>query len=109
MRRPGQIRPRANYLKVIGDFCRWNDHIVFGCDDTARNEFLNTRKAKGEISAPQSQSNLWFVDPAQLDDLGPVKESMVSLFGKIPILISVHETGINTFDFLFLAEINLTI
>ena len=57
------IRPRSNYLKVIGDFCRWNDKIVFGCDDTARNEFLNKRKAKGEIAAPQSQSNLWFVDP----------------------------------------------
>ncbi len=66
------IRPRANYLKVIGDFCRWNDRLVFGCDDTARNEFLNKRKAKGEIAAPQSQSNLWFVEPAQLDDLGPV-------------------------------------
>ena len=66
------IRPRSNYLKVIGDFCRWNDRIVFGCDDTARNEFLNQRKAKGAIAQPQSQSNLWFVQPAQLDQLGPV-------------------------------------
>jgi hypothetical protein len=66
------IRPRSNYLKVIGDFCRWNDHVVFGCDDTARSEFLNKRKAKGEIPAPQSQSNLWFVKPDQLDHLGPV-------------------------------------
>ena len=66
------IRPRSNYLKVIGDFCRWQDKVVFGCDDTARNEFLNKRKAKGDIAAPQSQSNLWFVDPAQLDQLGPV-------------------------------------
>ncbi len=67
----GGIRPRSNYLKVIGDFCRWSDRIVFGCDDTAKNEFLNKRKAKGEIAAPQSQSNLWFVDPDQLDHLGP--------------------------------------
>ncbi len=66
------IRPRSNYLKVIGDFARWNDRIVFGCDDTAKNEFLNKRKAKGEIAAPQSQSNLWFADPDQLDRIGPV-------------------------------------
>jgi len=66
------ITPRSNYLKVIGDFCRWNDRVVFGCDDTAKNEFLNKRKAKGEIAAPQSQSNLWFVQAEQLDAFGPV-------------------------------------
>jgi hypothetical protein len=70
----GGIRPRSNYLKVIGDFCRWNDRIVFGCDDTAKSEFLNKRKLKGEIAGPgQSQSNLWFVDDdSTLDRLGPV-------------------------------------
>ncbi len=66
------ISPRSTYLKVIGDFCRWTDRIVLGCDDTAQNEFLNKRRAKGEIAAPQSQSNLWFIEPAKLDDLGPV-------------------------------------
>lgn len=66
------ISPRSNYLKVIGDFCQWNGRIVFGCDDTAKNEFLNKRKAKGEIAAPQSQSNLWFVEAEKLDHLGPV-------------------------------------
>lgn len=65
------ISPRSNYLKVIGDFCRWGDKVVLGCDDTAKNEFLNTRKAKGHIAAPQSQSNLWFVSPETLDQLGP--------------------------------------
>lgn len=65
------IAPRSTYLKVIGDFCRWNDRLVFGCDDTAQNEFLNKRKAKGQIAAPQSQSNLWFMQPEQLDKLGP--------------------------------------
>lgn len=65
------IAPRSTYLKVIGDFCRWNDRLVFGCDDTAQNEFLNKRKAKGQIAAPQSQSNLWFMQPEQLDQLGP--------------------------------------
>ncbi|MGE0761012.1 MAG: hypothetical protein AB7O38_28630, partial [Pirellulaceae bacterium] len=66
------IEPRSSYLKVIGDFARWQDHIVFGCDDTARNEFLNKRQAKGTIAAPQSQSNLWFTSPDRLDQLGPV-------------------------------------
>lgn len=67
------IRPRSNYLKVIGDFCRWEDRVVFGCDDTAKSEFLNKRKLKGEIAGPgQSQSNLWFVEEEQIDKLGPV-------------------------------------
>lgn len=76
-RKSSGIAPRSNYLKVIGDFARWSiaegeDRIVFGCDDTAKNEFLNKRSAKGKIAAPQSQSNLWFVEPKQLDHLGPV-------------------------------------
>jgi hypothetical protein len=67
------IAPRSNYLKVIGDFTRWGDRIVLGCDDTAKSEFLNKRHAKGKLAAPgQSQSNLWFIEPAQLDRLGPV-------------------------------------
>ncbi|MCU0717823.1 MAG: hypothetical protein MUD03_17015 [Pirellula sp.] len=65
------ISPRSRYLKVVGDFCRWQDRIVLGTDDTAKSEFLNKRKAKGEIAAPQSQSNLWFLRPEQLDQLGP--------------------------------------
>ncbi|QUE53273.1 hypothetical protein KBB96_03765 [Luteolibacter ambystomatis] len=66
------IKPLSNYLKVIGDFARWKDKVVFGCDDTAKAEFLNKNKAKGVIAAPQSQSNLWFVDPEKLADIGPV-------------------------------------
>ena len=66
------IRPRSTYLKVIGDFCRWQDRVVFGCDDTAQSEFISKRKVKGKIAAPQSHSNLWFVQPEQLDKLGPV-------------------------------------
>jgi hypothetical protein len=65
------ITPRSTYLKVIGDFARWQGRIVLGCDDTANKEFLNTRKIKGEIAEPQSQSNLWFIQPEQLDQLGP--------------------------------------
>lgn len=65
------IAPRSNYLKVIGDFCKWNGKVVLGCDDSAKAEFLNTRSFKAKHAAPkQSNSNLWFVDPAQLDQLG---------------------------------------
>jgi hypothetical protein len=70
------IRPKSSYLKVIGDFCRWNDRIVLGCDDSAKSEFLNKRRSKGEIAGPgQSHSNLWFVAPEQLDRLGPTTAS----------------------------------
>jgi hypothetical protein len=68
----GGIRPLSAYLKVIGDFSRWNDLLVFGCDDSAQKEFLNKRKAKGDIEGPgQSNSNLWFTDLAQPAKLGP--------------------------------------
>lgn len=70
------IRPRSAYLKVIGDFTRWNDQLVFGCDDAAQREFLNKRKAKGDIEGPgQSNSNLWFTPVNQPDLLGPVTAS----------------------------------
>jgi hypothetical protein len=66
------IAPRSTYLKVIGDFCRWNDRLVFGCDDTAQSEFLNKDRLKGNLAGPgKSQSNLWFVEPPQLDNFGP--------------------------------------
>lgn len=66
------IRPRSSYLKVIGDFTRWNDELVFGCDDSAQKEFLNKRKAKGNIEGPgQSNSNLWFTSLTKPDELGP--------------------------------------
>jgi hypothetical protein len=66
------IRPRSSYLKVIGDFARWNNSLVFGCDDAAKSEFLNKRKVKGNIQGPgQSNSNLWFTSPDMPDKLGP--------------------------------------
>lgn len=66
------IRPRSSYLKVIGDFTRWNGRLVFGCDDSAQNEFLNKRKVKGSIGgAGQSNSNLWFTSLDKIDNLGP--------------------------------------
>jgi hypothetical protein len=66
------LRPRSAYLKVIGDFTRWNEQLVFGCDDSAQREFLNKRKAKGGIEGPgQSNSNLWFTPLNLPDQLGP--------------------------------------
>ena len=66
------LTPRSTYLKVIGDFCQWQDRLVFGCDDTAQSEFLNKDRLKGDLAGPgKSQSNLWFVEPPRLDALGP--------------------------------------
>ncbi len=66
------IMPRSSYLKVLGDFTRWHNKLVFGADDTAKREFLNKRKAKGNIKGPgQSNSNLWFADLDVPDNLGP--------------------------------------
>lgn len=66
------IRPRSTYLKVIGDFCRWNDRLVFGCDDTAKSAFLNSKAGKDVLGTPgQSNSNLWFTATDMPDRLGP--------------------------------------
>ncbi|MBN1417271.1 MAG: DUF4838 domain-containing protein [Planctomycetes bacterium] len=56
------LRPRSAYLRIIADFCAWNDRVVFACDDTS---------TFGNPLAGRSQSNLWFVAPGRLDDLGP--------------------------------------
>lgn len=66
------IRPRSAYLKVIGDFTRWRDQLVFGTDDSAQKEFLNVRNVKGDIGGHgQSNSNLWFGNMDLPDNLGP--------------------------------------
>jgi len=66
------IRPKSAYLKVVGDFTRWQNQLVFGGDDSAQKEFLNKRKAKGAIEGPgQSNSNLWFTSLEKPDQLGP--------------------------------------
>lgn len=80
------IRPRSAYLKVIGDYTRWKDQLVFGCDDSAQKEFLNKRKIKGGIEGPgQSNSNLWFTSLDRPDQLGPnTAEGAVWLSENIP-------------------------
>lgn len=71
-RNSGGIRPRSAYLKVIGDFARWNDRLVFGCDDAAHSGFLNRREIIGSLeSTGQSNSNLWFTSTDLPDCLGP--------------------------------------
>jgi len=70
--RSAGVVPLSTYLKVVGDFARFGERLVLGCDDVARSEFLNRRRAKGELAGPgQSHSNLWFLDPAALTRLGP--------------------------------------
>ncbi len=66
------ITPLSNYLRVIGDFAKWQGRVVMGCDDSAKNEFLNKRSFKNEhATPPQSNSNLWFVTPEALSSFGP--------------------------------------
>jgi hypothetical protein len=62
------VRPRSAYLKVIGDFTRWNDRLVFGCDDSAQKEFLNKRKQKGDhiILSEDENAAVW---AGTIDDL----------------------------------------
>ena len=74
---PNGIRPISTYLKVIGDFCWWQDapnggSIVFGCDDHAKSVFLGKRKLKADQPPNvRSTSNLWFVKPEDLGKFGP--------------------------------------
>lgn len=98
------IRPRSAYLKVIGDFTRWHKGLVFGCDDSAQKEFLNVRKAKGNIEGPgQSNSNLWFTTFAKPDELGPatsegavwVKEKVTAGQNSEPFLFAGWEKRIS--------------
>jgi hypothetical protein len=73
--RPGHtagIAPRSSYLKVVADFCQWHDRILLACDDAAKSEFLNTSRLKGKVAGPgESQSNLVFLQPEQIDQFGP--------------------------------------
>jgi hypothetical protein len=54
-------RPIASHLKITGDVARWQDRLVFGCDDAALSRFGARESLVG-----RSQSNLWF---ARWDDL----------------------------------------
>ncbi len=79
------IRPKSAYLKIFADYTRWEDKLVFGCDDAARRQFGNQRVQKGSIEgAGQSNSNLWFTSFEKLDQLGTnTAEGLVWLKEKI--------------------------
>jgi hypothetical protein len=103
---PNGIRPISTYLKVIGDFCRWGDKIVFGCDDQARKEFLGKRKLKeGSHRVDKSQSNLWFVKSEDLGSFGPpsgegyvwLNEDVKSGDVSDPFLYAGYQTMVFTF------------
>ena len=58
----GGIRPIASYLRIIPDFCRWQDRLVLASDDAS----LMQNPLDG-----LSQSNLWFGRFADLSSFGP--------------------------------------
>nr|WP_236252896.1 hypothetical protein [Echinicola sp. 20G] len=117
------IRPKSAYLKVIGDYTRWNDQLVFGCDDSAQKEFLNKRKVKGGIEGPgQSNSNLWFTSLEKPDELGPntaegaiyINESIEGGVASDPFLFAgwnqrmawLDNNGTNSTTFTFQVDLN---
>ncbi len=53
----GGLRPISSYLKMVVDFCTWNDRLVLACNDASR---------MGNPLVNQPSSNLWF---GQLADL----------------------------------------
>lgn len=92
----GGIRPRSSYLKVVGDFERWNDRLVLGCDDATKSEFLSNRADKAGIpGAGQSHSNLWFTDATM-----PDKNAPIDAFGSLYLRDTVR-AGVASEPFLF--------
>ncbi len=67
----GGITPLSSFLKMVVDFTRWGDRLVFACDDasTLQNPFVG-----------RSHSNLWFVRPEELTRLGPAEAAGALLF-----------------------------
>ena len=59
---PAPPKPIGSYLKITGDYARWKDQLVFGCDDTAI--------TGGNKYAGQSHSNLWFTTWDKLYECG---------------------------------------
>jgi hypothetical protein len=59
--RPGRtagLRPLATHLRMVSDWCLWKDKLVMAHDDAS--------KLASEGLCQQSQSNLWFGDPAEV-------------------------------------------
>lgn len=69
----GGLRPRSTYLKMVSDSTKWGEHIVFGCNDLSNEQQairLNKRAVRGNLVPSISHSNLWFVEPETIDNLG---------------------------------------
>jgi hypothetical protein len=58
---------------MVSDSTQWKGRIVFACNDLANEEQaikLNPREIRGKLYPSISHSNLWFVEPDRIDDLG---------------------------------------
>ena len=65
------LKPIGSYLKITGDVARFNDRIVFGCDDAAKSHFLPGLGLHHDMDlGGQSNSNLWFTTWEDLHDKG---------------------------------------
>lgn len=60
--RAGGLRPICTHLRMVPDFCTWNGKLILAADD---NSFLSNPVGG------QPQSNLLFLDPAELGRFGP--------------------------------------
>ena len=69
----GVLRERRQAIRIVersAELERLYSEVARA--NTAKSEFLNKDPLKGTLGAPgQSQSNLWFIAPAQLDACGP--------------------------------------
>jgi len=58
------IKPLANHLRYVPDFCNWNGQLVLATDETSILE---------NPYAGRSQSNLWFGQVADIEEWGAAK------------------------------------
>jgi len=67
----GGLKPIGDYAKITGDVTAWRGGLVFGCDDTAKDGFYETKGFDTCNSLiGQSNSNLWFSSWEKLSECG---------------------------------------
>ncbi len=66
------IAPRSTYLKVIGDFCQWQDRLVFAVTTPRRASSSTNGRPRAKSPRRSRSRTSGFVDPAKLDHFGPV-------------------------------------
>src|SRR5690606_19421545 len=74
------IRPRSAYLKVVGDFTRWNDRLVFGTDDSAQKN-SSTRERQKAISPDPDNRTPTCGSPAWKNRMNWERPHQEGLFG----------------------------